>query len=232
MSFADAMRATGGDAVAAAAMVFAEAPGDKRGADETFGDTNPAPVQSARDNLYEDAVSDIAYEEPETIGEDTREAAARAEALDNPAIAEQIMLNIEPHQLPQVCGLSSFFAGICRDAVFRRAYRARWFVAVRFEMPLFGGVVDMTFFKTRKIRDVHAALAAALQLPSALIDLVFIDKSPSPDSSLAGMALYAKRNTEPVNGADMTILYRNPQGPHSSLRLWLEDGTYVDVPRN
>jgi len=51
MSFADAMRATGGDAVAAAAMVFAEAPGDKRGADESFGDTNPADPKGHRSTL-------------------------------------------------------------------------------------------------------------------------------------------------------------------------------------
>jgi len=53
MSFADAMRATGGDAVAAAAMVFAEAPGDKRGADESFGDTNPADPKAPRAGIID-----------------------------------------------------------------------------------------------------------------------------------------------------------------------------------
>lgn len=235
MSFADAMRATGGDAVAAAAMVFAEAPGDKRGADETFGDTNPASAQSARDNLYEDAVSDIAYEEPETIDEAVREAVSRADALSNPDIAGEIMLNIAPQQLPQVCGLNSFFAGICRTAGFRRAYRAKWFVSVRF-LALDGTARDMAFFKTRTIREVKAAFEAAIQRPPNFTELIFGGRNPSAQSSLLGMMRYAQRNMPAFDGGDIKISYVYRMGaPYTRVsvsRHWLEDGTYIDVSRD
>lgn len=235
MSFHDAMCATGGDVEAAAAMVFAEAPGDKRGADDVLGDTNPAPAQSSRANLYEDAFSAVAIEDPVPLDDAAREAALRTQTLGNPDIAERIMLEINPQQLPQICALSSFFADICRSASFRRAYQDRWFIRVRF-LSLDQGTTDLQFFKTRAMREVKAALEAALQRPPNSTELTFGGGNPTAQSSLAGMLRYVSRNMPPFADGDMKIYYRYrfgaPYSRTSISRHWLEDGTFIDVSRD
>lgn len=188
MDFESAMRAAGGDVMSAAAMVFAEAPEDKRGADETFGDSNPADRQSMRgydtDDTAELSFSDD-DDEPEPLPE------GLAEDVLVPGVLRKVLMHLDPTELKRVCATNSMFRAVCRDTSFRRAYLREWYVNVMVARE--GSVWFMTKkLKTDTLYDaIIAGRRQGADVPTAdEFDVTFAGERVATHSNLGGMRAY------------------------------------------
>lgn len=205
MDFDTAMRASGGDAVAAAAMVFAEAPGDKRGADETFGDTNPADRQSMRGYETDELSEGSGDDEPEPLPE------GLADQTLVPGVIANVLMHLDPTELRRVCATNAVFRAVCEDKQFRLMYRREWYIHVL--LTFSGGLDGVWGLKTDILYDV---LRRSNRVPPVgEYDAVFKGQRVTTHSSLEGMRAYLKKAYGEEAGAIHVSIVKAGEKPYA-----------------
>jgi len=220
MDFDSAMRASGGDAVAAAALVFAQAPEDKRGADETFGDPNPARLQSMRgydtDDTAELSFSDDDDDEqypanPADISEEYLQALTDETLV--PGIVSNILMNLNPAELKQACATSKAFRKVCLNADFRAEYHRTWYIPA---VLMMAGRMwhSNTATRTESLDDFLNRMGQLFYPlpPSGEYVVSFDGYTVSRSSSMEGMRAYVSNKYPHRSGVVMLTLIRIDQG--------------------
>lgn len=251
MSFNDALERHGGDAAAAVAAIFAEAP-VKRTVTERFADSDTedadSVVPSRRRTAADDDYSAFfpGEDEEAEIPMAMRTAfAVIGQERAKPA-AFNIMLRLAPDELPAACRTNRIFAEVCASNAFRAAYRKEWFITVRMHgEPMWDPQVDLQMRKTRTVGELVSAfeVRANWQRNGRLVTVLSLTDEPwetpyrvDAASSLEGMRLAQSPDAvrDLPDGVDLVLEYdhvvriKSPDVVRNYNRLYLEDGTFVD----
>ncbi len=116
----------------------------------------------------------------------------------DPAVAEEVLLGLEPTQALALCESSSFYQEICDSDGFKDRYRFEWHVRVHLA-NLGGDRIDVSLFRTRVVGDIKEIYERSTRL--ARTEYTFfkrmnLDRTlqrlqlevPTAQSSLGGMA--------------------------------------------